>query len=61
MPADGTHDDLDTDPIPLLHEKAVRLHEIHQALVKAGFSRVQADGFVAELVSETFAENFEDF
>lgn len=57
MPADGTHDELTTDPISQLDGKALYLHEVFKALSKPGrFTKAQAEAYIAELIPETFGD-----
>lgn len=46
--------ELPADEVTKLDAAALRLHEIYSSLIKAGFSRRQAEGFTAELVTEEF-------
>lgn len=47
-------DELPADELTALDAAAMRLHEVYQSLQRAGFSKKQAESYVAELVVEEF-------
>ena len=49
-----TDDHLPQDELTALDAAAMRLHEVYLSLQRAGFTKKQAEGFVAELVSEEY-------
>lgn len=51
--------ELPEDDLTVLDASAMRLHEIYSSLIRAGFSRRQAEGFTAELVTEEFSNTGE--
>lgn len=48
------NNELPKDELTALDASAMRLHEVYQSLIRAGFSRRQAENYVAELVSDEF-------
>lgn len=50
----GDKEQFPKDELTALDASALRLHEIYQSLLRAGFNKRQAESYVAELVGEEF-------